>query len=68
MFFLNGIDVLVLPAHSNQLLQMFDAAVAAPLKTAFKQELDWRILAFARKPAETEITLRSCGVVWLKAF
>jgi hypothetical protein len=42
IFELNGIDVLVLPAHSTHLLQLFDVAVASPIKAAFKQELDKR--------------------------
>jgi hypothetical protein len=43
IFWLSGIGVLVLPAHSTDLLQMFDVAVAGPLKTAFKHELDRQI-------------------------
>jgi hypothetical protein len=46
IFAMSGIDVLVLPAHSSHLLQMFDVAVAAPLKVAFKQELDRRVQQF----------------------
>jgi hypothetical protein len=36
ILFFNGIDVLVLPAHSSHLLQMFDVAVTVHLKIAFK--------------------------------
>jgi hypothetical protein len=39
-FELNGIDVLMLTAHSPHLLQMFDVAVASPIKAVFKQQLD----------------------------
>lgn len=52
IFFLNSIDVLVLPAHSSHLLQMFDVAVASPLKTAFKQELDKRVSRIAHADPE----------------
>jgi hypothetical protein len=37
---LNSIEVLVRPAHSGHLLEMFDVSVASPFKTAFKQELE----------------------------
>jgi hypothetical protein len=40
IFWLSGIDLLVLPVHSIHLLQMFAVAVVGPLKTAFKHELD----------------------------
>jgi hypothetical protein len=46
IFFLNSIDVIVLPACSSHLLQMFDVAVASPLKAPFKQELDKRMGRF----------------------
>jgi hypothetical protein len=39
-FLLNLIEVLVLPAHSSYLLQIFDVSVAALVKTVFKQEPD----------------------------
>jgi hypothetical protein len=42
IFAMSEIDALVLPAHSSHLLQIFDVAVASPLKVAFKQELDRR--------------------------
>jgi hypothetical protein len=40
---LNSIEVLVLPAYSSHLLQIFDVSVAFPLNTAFEQELEKRI-------------------------
>jgi hypothetical protein len=40
IIWLSGIDVLVLPATSAHLLQMFDVAIAELLKIAFKHELD----------------------------
>jgi hypothetical protein len=40
IFPLNGIDVIMLLAHSSHLLQMFDVIVATPLERAFKLELD----------------------------
>jgi hypothetical protein len=47
IFAVSRIDVLVLPAHSSHLLQLFDGGVAASLKVAFNQELDRRIERFA---------------------
>jgi hypothetical protein len=41
--FLNSIEMLILPANSSHLLQMFDVSAASPIKTAFKQELDKRV-------------------------
>jgi hypothetical protein len=35
IFDLNGINVLVLPAHSTHLLKMFDVAIASAIKAAF---------------------------------
>jgi hypothetical protein len=43
IFELNGIDALVLPAHSTHLLQMVDVAVASPIRAVFKQELDKQV-------------------------
>jgi hypothetical protein len=43
IFEMFGIEVLVLPAYCTHLLQMFDSAVAAALKVAFKHALDRRI-------------------------
>jgi hypothetical protein len=43
IFEMFGVEVLVLPAHCTHLLQMFDVAVAAALKVAFKRELDRRV-------------------------
>jgi hypothetical protein len=40
IFRLHGIDVLVLPPHSSCIRQMFDVGPAAPIKTAFKGELE----------------------------
>jgi hypothetical protein len=37
---LSGIKVLILLVHSTHLLQRFGVAVAGPLTTAFKYELD----------------------------
>jgi hypothetical protein len=68
VFLLNGIAVLGLPAHSNHLLQMFDVAVAAPLKTAFIQELDRRIPAIARKAAGNRDDAQRLRRVLVKSF
>jgi hypothetical protein len=43
IFSLNEIAIMALPAHSTYLLQVFDVAVAGPLKTAFKHEFDRQI-------------------------
>jgi hypothetical protein len=43
IFFLNLIEVFVLPAHSSHLPQMLDISAALPFKIAFKQELEKRI-------------------------
>jgi hypothetical protein len=43
IFWLSGIDVLALPTHSTHLLQLFDVAIAGPLKIAFKHEFDRQI-------------------------
>jgi hypothetical protein len=68
IFLLNRIDVLVLPAHSSHLLQMFDVVVATPLKTAFKQEFDLRIPAFARKAEENRVNAQRLRMVLVKSF
>jgi hypothetical protein len=34
------IDVVILPSHTSHLVQPFDVAVASPLKTEFKKEID----------------------------
>jgi hypothetical protein len=34
-----GVDVVLLPSHTTHFLQAFDVSVAAPLKTAFKEQL-----------------------------
>jgi hypothetical protein len=52
IFFLNSIDVIVLPACSSHLLLMFDIAVASPLKDPFKQELDKRVSRFSHVAPE----------------
>lgn len=42
-----GIDLLVFPGHCSHLLQLFDVAVAGPLKVEFKKSLlncDFEIL------------------------
>jgi hypothetical protein len=49
IFWLSGIDVLLLPAHSTHFLQMFDMAVAGPLKIAVKHEFDRQISQFVKK-------------------
>jgi hypothetical protein len=49
IFWLSGIDVLVLPAHSTHILHMFDATVAGALKTALKHELDQQISQFVKE-------------------
>jgi hypothetical protein len=43
IFFLNSIEVFILPAHSSHLLQMSDVFVAPLVKTVFKQQLDKRV-------------------------
>jgi hypothetical protein len=68
IFLLNGIDVLVLPAHSSHLFQMFDIAVGVPLKTAFKQELDRRTPTFARKAGGNRDNAQRLQTVLVKSF
>jgi hypothetical protein len=54
IFFLNSIEVLVLPAHSSHLLQMSDVSVASPLKTEFKQELEKWLIVLLTPSQHTE--------------
>jgi hypothetical protein len=68
IFLLNGIDVLALPAHSSYFLQMFDVAVATPLKTAFKQELDRSIPDFARRGGGNRNNAQRLRSVLVKGF
>jgi hypothetical protein len=68
IFWLSGIDVLVHPAHSTQLLQMFDAVIAEPLKIVFKHEFNQQISQFVKKSMIMEIRHSVCDEFSLKGF
>jgi hypothetical protein len=60
--------VLVLPAHSSHLVQMLDAFVASPVKTAFKQELDKRVDRVAHADPEQRKKAYSIRRVLVESF
>jgi hypothetical protein len=68
IFWLSGIDILVLPAHSTHLLQMFDVAVARPLKTTFKHELDQQIPRFVKENYGSGDKAQCLGRIFVESF
>jgi hypothetical protein len=52
MFFLDSIELFVLPAHSSHLLQILNVSVVSSVKAAVKQEFDKRINRIAQADPE----------------
>ena len=58
-----GVDVLILPAHTTHITQMFDICLAAPLKKAFAANMQKLLKDCPELPNETMIgKLRYCSI------
>lgn len=63
ILYLFDIDLVLIAPHTSHLLQAFDVAISAPLKTYFKEELlferfDYYLLNGFKKPKQTARDLR----------
>jgi hypothetical protein len=63
IFIVNNIAVLVFPAHTTHLLQMYDVGVAPALKVAFKDELDKRVKDIQEAPRGEKIQAMRIALV-----